>query len=59
MKFIIMTKGKLWWKKEWYSICSRHQEYDKYCSICQCGTWENVWKLEISKIYFRIRWGKI
>ena len=54
-----MTRGKLWWKDEWYSLCSAHQEYDKDCEICQHGRWTNVWKLEISKIYYRIRWGKV
>jgi len=53
-----MTRGKFWWKEEWYSFCSRHQEYDKDCDICQHGTWENVWKQKWKQKIFRI-WGKV
>jgi len=38
-----MKKGWGLWKKEWYSICSQHQQYNKDCYICHYGTWENCW----------------
>lgn len=41
------TKGKYFWKKTWYSFCSRHREYDDTCDICKSGTWENNWLLAI------------
>ncbi len=29
------------WRRDWYSICSKHQRRDPKCSACQCGEW--VW----------------
>ena len=49
-----MQKGKLWWCKTWFSICSKHQSYDPDCSLCNIGTWKNNYKLKISKIINRI-----
>jgi len=39
----VISKGKLFWKKEWYSICSRHYIYNRNCNLCQTGSWRNVW----------------
>jgi len=25
----------------WYSICSRHREYDNTCEMCSVGSWKN------------------
>jgi hypothetical protein len=36
-------QGKFFWRKRWYSYCSRHQIYNKECDICQHGSWVNVW----------------
>ena len=43
----LSDKGHLFWRKQWYSYCSAHREYDKDCNICQHGTWENVWKMAV------------
>lgn len=44
-------QGKLFWKKEWYSLCSRHQIYNKECDICQVGRWHNVWGTHLSGFF--------
>lgn len=43
----MLTKGKYFWKKSWYSICSMHREHDETCNICKSGTWENNWLVVI------------
>lgn len=47
-------KGFLFWKKRWYSLCSKHQTYDKDCYLCHTGTWENTWIIFIGNIIFKI-----
>lgn len=37
-----MTKGKLFWKKEWFSICSIHHDFDPNCELCNIGSWHNI-----------------
>ena len=36
------TKGKYFWKKEWYSICSIHHQHNEKCEMCNTGNWHNV-----------------
>jgi len=45
-------KGKFFWKKKWYSICSMHYEYNKDCNMCRTGVWKNVWSSNISEWIF-------
>lgn len=33
------TKGIFLLKQTWYSICSRHYEYDDKCEGCKMGVW--------------------
>jgi|AntAceMinimDraft_16_1070373.scaffolds.fasta_scaffold16553_3 hypothetical protein len=47
----IREKGKFFWKKRWYSICSIHYEYNKECPMCNAGTWSNVWGTAISSFF--------
>ena len=35
-----VDKTHFWYK--WYSICSRHDDYDKTCNMCQAGRWINI-----------------
>lgn len=46
------TKGHLWWKKWWASICSMHglEGPQVECNMCQSGTWVNVWGNKTSGI---------
>lgn len=40
---LLPTRGWLFWKQEWYSICSAHLRHDPTCPRCTTGTWINVW----------------
>lgn len=33
------TKGKFFWRKSWYSICSVHFNYKNDCGMCNAGSW--------------------
>ena len=50
----MISRGKYWYKYEWYSICSVHREYNKDCKICNTGSWVNVWKNYIDNIIYDI-----
>lgn len=39
---------------KWYSICSRHYEYDKDCGLCNTGRWIFVPGLCLSKLLYKI-----
>lgn len=46
------TKGKFFWKKRYYSICSIHGlKPNSNCSLCKRGGWYNVWNLNISSFF--------
>jgi len=47
-------KGRFFRKERWFSICSTHQLYNKECSTCNVGTWENVWRTNVEKLVFII-----
>lgn len=51
---IARLRGHLWWREEWYSICSRHQKHDPACSTCQGGRWINVGRAYMSNVAFAI-----
>jgi hypothetical protein len=53
-KYHMRDKGKYFCKERWFSICSAHQIYNKECSTCNVGTWENVWRTNIEKVVFII-----
>jgi hypothetical protein len=48
------TKGKFFWKKRWYSYCSRHHEHDYRCNLCDAGSWEYVWLVKVEQIIYKI-----
>jgi hypothetical protein len=48
------TKGHLFWKFEWYHLCSRHQGYNAECRLCQKGEWVSVGLLKISGIVYQL-----
>lgn len=44
-------------RKEWYSICSKHQNFNNNCEMCHVGYFANVWVLKFQQLifkYFRI-----
>ena len=47
------SRGRLWWREEWYSICSAHAEPAEGCEACSYGTWVNVIDASISKFFYR------
>ena len=47
------TKGKYFWKKEWYSICSLHMEYQENCPLCNKGQWINVTRHWFNKLLYK------
>ena len=47
------TIGKLWWKKDWYSICSMHRIHRDDCIRCNTGEYINRWWHNISNIIFK------
>ena len=46
------TKGKFLNKQIWFSICSRHREYDEACDLCKIGEWENALKYKFSSFIY-------
>ncbi len=48
------SKGKFFWKYEWYSFCGIHREYNEFCRMCNAGSWVNVWKQSISNVIYRL-----
>jgi len=42
------------WRKDWYSICSAHRNYDSECHLCAAGHYCNKWKLFLWHIVFKI-----
>ncbi len=52
-----MTKGRFLWKKEWYSLCSAHQEFNADCNTCKSGRWVNTTGQAISIFIFNISPG--
>lgn len=53
----IRTRGMLWWKEGWYSICSAHYHHDPQCNLCTKGVWLNSWQLKYNQILFKIDKG--
>ena len=54
-----MKRGHLWWREEWYSVCSGNHpkaviDGDVPCILCQTGKWTNVWVHEISNLIFKL-----
>lgn len=47
------TKGMLFWKKEWYSICSKHKNHKEDCLRCNTGYWINTWMNRVSNFIFK------
>jgi len=45
-------RGKGLNKEIWFSICSRHQEYDESRKMCNAGTWKNATKYRINSIIY-------
>ena len=51
------SKGRYFWKVEWYSFCSRHRDHNPDCELCKCGSWHNVYFRKIDHfIHNNIYW---
>ena len=38
----------------WFSICSKHRNYDPTCNLCNAGHWVKAWKHELSSCFYEI-----
>jgi len=47
------TRGKGLKKQIWFSFCSRHQEYEENCDLCNMGTWESAITYKISSLIYK------
>jgi len=47
------TKRRLFWEKEWYSICSLHFKQFHLCPYCQTGEWINRWGHLYNRMFFK------
>jgi hypothetical protein len=43
--------GRWWWKKTWFSVCSRHYIDQPDCHMCQCGQYSNDLLLSVSHYF--------
>lgn len=50
---ILRSKGKFFWKYEWYSFCGIHGDYNELCKMCTAGSWVNVWIRNIGSIIYK------
>ncbi len=53
VKKFLPTKGWGPWRRDWYSVCSRHRHFDPTCRLCSTGFWGNHWWTEVSKMVFK------
>ena len=47
-------RGKYLNKEQWLSLCSKHYNHDKDCELCNAGNWHNVFKLKISRAFYKL-----
>lgn len=45
------------WRRDWYSICSRHRGFEPKCALCQHGSWEWLVPHSISSFVYWISPG--
>lgn len=51
----MLTKGRFLNKKQWYSMCSVHQNtIDDNCTMCLHGEWCNIFITKIDNIIFKV-----
>jgi hypothetical protein len=48
------SKGWGPWRREFYSLCSAHQEAREGCPRCASGTWANAWASAISRAGYKV-----
>jgi hypothetical protein len=49
-----ITKGLLFWKYEWYSICSVHYNHNEHCKMCTSGGWVHCWSHIVSSLIYKL-----
>ena len=47
-------RGEWYNKEHWYSICSKHREYEQDCDLCGTGEWRSVLGTKVSSIIYLI-----
>ena len=50
------TRGWGPWRRDWYSICSAHQNGgpDDECSRCRAGLWRNRWMHALGHVVYKL-----
>ena len=48
------TRGSGLNRERWYSICSRHCDYETYCGTCNVGQWVNCFAASLERITFQV-----
>jgi hypothetical protein len=46
-------RGRWLWREEFYSICSRHYEWNADCQLCQHGVWRNIGMHHVGHFFYR------
>lgn len=44
-------------RRDWYSICSRHQRFNSKCDLCAKGGWVNHWRHRVGGAVFAVSPG--
>jgi hypothetical protein len=54
----IPERGRFFWKKRFFSICSVHSRWEPTCKVCKHGSWMNVWQWRFEGVIFKL-WPKL
>ena len=46
-------RGKFIFKEQWYSLCGIHFIHDDNCTLCNSGSWQNVFIGKISSFFYK------
>jgi hypothetical protein len=68
------TRGWGPWRKDWYSVCSKHRVTQDDCGMCNAGHWVNnwvhlaggfvfkvsprLWRWWVNRLFLKKRWIK-
>jgi hypothetical protein len=50
----VRKRGRGWSAETFYSICSKHRNYDPLCHSCQCGEWMHDGVHSIEHVVFKV-----
>ena len=47
------SKGRWFWRRDWYSVCSSHQRVRHDCARCRTGHWHYRWLRRIDGVIYQ------